>query len=221
MAAILVNGTRRASSLRVLLPRVGVWTADLTVDDGEALSGRVTVAVEGALTLVGSVLRGAVGAEVWTGRLVGGAGGLGRPVAALPHRAVTLADVLAQALSDAGETAAADLGDLSAAYAHWIRRASVAAHTVADVARAAGYAWRVRTDGSVWVGAEAWTAYTPADVELVAWDDRAGTLTLSGSTLGVLPGQTLTVGGRTIRVGAVEHRAGPETLRTIVVAEDA
>ena len=105
MAAILVNGTRRASSLRVLLPRVGVWTADLGVDDGETLSGRVTVAVEGALTLVGSVLRGAVGAEVWTGRLVGGAGGLGRPVAALPHRAVTLSDVLAQALSDAGETA--------------------------------------------------------------------------------------------------------------------
>ena len=92
---------------------------------------------------------------------------------------------------------------------------------MADVARAAGYAWRVRPDGSVWVGAEPWTAYAPADVELVAWDDRAGTLTLSGSTFGVLPGQTLTVGERTIRVGAVEHRAGPETLRTIVVAEDA
>jgi hypothetical protein len=221
MASILVNGTRRASSLRVLLPRVGVWTADLAVDDGEPLAGRVSVAVEGLLTLSGTVLRGGVGAEVWTGRLVGGVGGLRRELDALPHRSVTLADVFAQALSDAGETAAPSLGDLSATYAHWIRRAAPAAHAVGDVARALGYAWRVLPDGSVWIGAESWPAYAPADVEFVAWDDRAGTLTLAGSTLGVLPGQALTVGARTVRVGAVEHHVGPETLRTIVATEDA
>ncbi len=220
MAAILVNGTRRASSLRVLLPRVGVWTADLVVDDADGLAGRVAVTVDGGLALSGTVLRSGVGAEVTSARLVGGAGGLRRTIASVPHRNALLSDVLAAALADAGETAATDLGDLSAAFAHWIRRASPAAQVVADVARAGGLVWRVRADGTVWVGAESWPAYAPADVELVAWDDRSGSLVLSGSTLGVLPGQTLTAGGRTVRVGGVEHYATASALRTTVACED-
>lgn len=221
MAAILVNGSRRASSLRVLLPRVGVWVADVTVDDAEGLTGEVTISVDEALSLSGTVLRSGVGAQVTTARIVGGAGALGRSLGALPHRSATLADVFAQVLADAGETAASGLGDLSAAYSHWIRRAAVASHAVADVARAAGYAWRVLTDGTVWMGSEAWATYAPEDVDLVAWNDLSGTLTLSGSTLGVLPGQTLTAGDRTVRVGCVEHHATASTLRTIIAAEDA
>lgn len=221
MASILVNGTRRASSLRVLLPRVGVWTADLVVDDAEGLTGRVTVTVDGGLSLAGTVLRSGVGAEVTSARLVGGAGGLRRPIASVPHRNALLSDVLAAALADAGETAATDLGDLSAVFAHWIRRAAPAAQVVADVARAGGLTWRVRADGSVWVGAETWPAYAPADVELVSWHDASGALLFSGTTLGILPGQTLTAGGRTVRVGGVEHHATAQSLRTTVTTEDA
>ena len=152
----------RASLLR---PRVGVWTLDLTVDpgeDGTGLTGAVAVTL-GDLTLSGTVVAGEVLPEgVWTGRVVGGAGGLGRTVPALALRACTLADVLGQTLTDAGETLDTTSGDLARPVARWQRVEAPASRTVADVARAAGYAWRTLADGTVWVGADAWAAYTPA-----------------------------------------------------------
>jgi hypothetical protein len=219
MAEITING-RRASRLRVLLPLAGAWVADAVVDDGTSLEGAVTVALDG-LTLAGAVVRGGVGAEVWTGRIVGGAGGLRRALPATSHRNVTLRAVLDEALRASGESAADDIGDLSHAVTLYQRREAPALFTVADVARAAGYAWRVRPDGRVWMGAERWPAFAPTDVELVGWDDRTGTLRFSGSTLGILPGQTLTAGGRTVRILGVEHQADAERIRTTLATEPA
>ena len=74
----------------------------------------------------------------------------------------------------------------------WHRVEAAASTAVADVARAAGYAWRTIADGTVWVGADAWAAYTPAGaVDVVEEYPEAGRYVLAGDVLA--PGDTETV----------------------------
>lgn len=217
MSETTLNG-RAVTSLAVLLPRVGAWTADVELDTAEAPTGRVSIAVAGTLTLSGTVVRGGAEAARWRGRIVGGAGGLLRDVPAVAQQGSTLGFALADALQRAGESLAADSGDLATVAPLWHRIAGPAAHAVADVARAAGCAWRVRPDGAVWVGRETWDEHRP-DVDVVDWRPDLGRLELAGDVLGILPGQTLAARDLTVRVGCVEHRATADALRTVVLAE--
>lgn len=206
-----------ASACAVLLPRLGAWTADVELDTDRGPTGAVTLAV-GALTLRGAIVRGAAFEGGWRGRVVGGAGGLRRDVAAVAQRGGTLAVALRDALAAAGE-ALAPGDDLSEAAPLWHRLAGPAGAAVADVARAAGCAWRVLPDGGVWVGRETWPTHAP-DVDVIDWRPEVGRLELAGEVLGILPGQTLRArADLTVRVGCVEHRVTGDALRTVVLAE--
>lgn len=202
----------------VFLPRIGAWTADVESDDPAVPASPALLVLDGALTLRGSVVRSGVEADRWRGRIVGGAGGLHRDLSPAALRDTTLASVLSEVALAAGETLASGVAPQGVA-ARWHRVAAPAAHAVADVARAAGLAWRVLADGTLWMGAETWPPHRPLDVDLVDWRPELGRLELAGSTLGILPGQTLTVREITLRVGAVEHHAAREGLRTVVLAE--
>lgn len=204
-------------SAQVLMPRVGAWTADVVVDDATPRAGRVTLAIDGA-RFAGAVVRGGVRDGRWRGRLVGGVGGLRGTVAAVAHRGATLGLVLADVLRATGEALAPSSADLSAAVARWGRIEGPGARTVADVARAAGCAWRVLPDGSVWVGREAWAEHRP-DVDVVDWRPETGRLEVAGDVLGILPGQTLVTTEATVRVGCAEILASPDALRVVVLAE--
>lgn len=221
MAEITVNGIR-ATLCALSLPRFGAWTADVDVDSAEAITGAVTLTID-SVPWTGAVARGGLVNGSWQGRLVGGAGGLSTALGALAQRGSTLGTVLADALREAGETVATDAADLSAVAPLWHRVAGAASTAVADVARAAGYAWRVRADGRVWLGSDAWAAYTPAGaVDIVEEQPHVGRYVLAGDTLGIVPGVTLAITGRlSVRVGHVEHRATPRDLRTVVTVEGA
>ena len=219
MAEITANGAR-VTACSLCVPRVGAWVADLDVDSAEALTGAVALTIDGA-TWRGTVHRGGLVAGSWRGRVVGGAGGLPGTLAAVALRGSTLSDVLAGALLDAGETLASTAGSLSAVAPLWHRVEAAASTAVADVARAAGYAWRTLADGTVWVGADAWAAYTPAGaVDVVEEYPEAGRYVLAGDVLGITPGVALTLTGRDpIRVGQVDFRATPRDLRAVVTAD--
>lgn len=207
----------------ILAPRIGAWTADVAVDTETDIAGAVSVVVDG-VTLRGAVARGGVAYGRWSGRIVGGAGGLSRPVAPVAQYATTLAVALADVLREAGETLAATSGDLSTNVTRWHRAAGTAANAVADVARAAGYAWRVLSDGTVWMGAETWPAATVTGVELLDWRPELGRAEFGGDAaalLGILPGQTITLDGITLRAGCIEHRIDAGEIRTVVFAEPA
>ena len=220
MAEITVNGLR-ATLCALTIPRFGAWVADVDVDSAEAITGAVTLAIDDA-SWSGAVARGGLVNGSWHGRLVGGAGGLSTALSALAQRGSTLGTVLADALREAGETIAADADDLDAVAPLWHRIAGAASIAVGDVARAAGYAWRVRADGRVWLGSDAWTALTPTGaVDVVEEYPAAGRYVLAGDTLGIVPGVTLTLSRLTVRVGQVEHRATPRELRTVITAEGA
>jgi hypothetical protein len=221
VAEITIDGAR-VTLCALTIPRVGAWVADLDVDSAEAITGRVSLVIDGA-TWSGTVARGGLVAGSWRGRIVGGAGGLAGTLGAVAQRGSTLGTVLADALLSAGETLSGDAHDLGALANLWHRIAAPASTAVADVARAAGYSWRTLADGSVWLGADTWATYTPTGaVDVIDEQPEAGRLVLAGDTLGIVPGVTLALPGRDpVRVGQVEHRATPSDLRTVILADGA
>lgn len=210
------------SSLTLTVPRVGAWVADVALVDAPALSGVVALVVDGR-TWRGAIHRGGVEAGRWCGRIVGGAGGLHAILGPMAYADTTLAVVLGETLRDAGEALASTAGDLTATVTRWARVAGPAHHTVADVARAAGYAWRVLDDGTVWAGPEAWTAVTlGADLDVIEHDPATGRYELAGTAAASIdPGTVVTLAGATARVGAVERRLVDAALRTVLYADRA
>lgn len=208
-------------SLVLRLPFVGVWTADVEVPATAAPSGAVTLTADSGETFRGTVVAGGLAAGVWRGTLVGGAGGLRRPLDPTHYHGATAADVVLDALTLAGEARASGGADLTAiALQRWVRRAQSAAATVADAALAASVPWRVLADGTVWIGADAWDDVTPADLSVVAEHRADGRYELSGATLGLRPGTTVSLRladeDAGVRLADVVHRLGPSGLTTTV-----
>lgn len=213
------GGTAAVTALSLLCPRVGQWTADVTLDADAGPSGACSLSLDGRV-YTGHVVRGAVYAGAWRGRIVGSAGLLAdAPATAL--QGATLALVLRDLAGAVGITLAADTGALDAAAPRWHRHTGPASQAVADIARAAGYAWRVRPDGTLWLGSDTWATVTPASpVDVLDELPEAGRITLAGDTLDIAPGTTLALRGRDpVRVGCVEHRATADDVQTVVVAE--
>jgi len=205
-------------SLRMTIPRSGAWVADAVVDTDTAITGTVTLEIAGR-TWRGTVTSGDVELGRWSGRVVGGAGGLQRALAATAYADTDLRTVVGETLRDAGETLSAASGDLSAVVTRWARAAAPAAHAVGDVARSAGMSWRVARDGSVWIGADAWGAVDLGTVDVLERDPRHGRWVLAGDGAALAePGVSVTLDGAAVRVGTVEHSLDGDALRTTVTA---
>lgn len=209
-------------SCTLTVPRVGSWVADVVTDSDVAVSGSCTLTLEG-VSWVGAVARGGVELGRWRGRIVGGAGGLASLLGPTAYADCTLRDVLMETLREAGEAVSPDIADLSAVVKHWSRVAAPTAHTVGDVARAAGCAWRVVSDGSVWIGPETWAPLAlGTDLDVIDHNPDRGRWELAGTAaLAIVPGRVVTLDGQSVRVGAVEHRLGEEALRAVVFEERA
>ena len=205
-------------SCALVIPRVGAWVADVVVDVDQALTGVVDLTLEGR-TWRGTA-RGGVELGRWHGRITGAAG-LASVLGPAPFADTTLATVLGETVRDVGEAIAATSGELTAAVARWARIAGPALNTVADVARAAGYAWRVLDAGTIWLGVETWEALAlGTDLDVTGVDHRAGRRELAGAAaLAIDPGRVVTIDGVAVRVGGLEHRLDGSTLRTLVFEE--
>ena len=193
--AILSIDNRPALAAVVRLPARGVWTATLDLDATEAPSGRVSIACDGAAPLVGTVLRGAVDGSVARVLVVGGAGGLRGELAALALQQGTLGDVLSATLREAGETLSPTSATLSdRAAVRWHRAQGVAALTLSALAEAAGLAWRVLRDGTVWLGVDAFDDAPAGDRTVVGRDPALGLWSWGADALDVVPGELVTLG---------------------------
>ena len=160
-------------SMCLTVPRVGLWVLDAQTDNDTLLTGDVDFVVAGR-TWRGTVVRGGAELGRWSGRVVG-AGALAGLLGPLPFASATLAEVLTETAREAGVTLADGLGDLSATVPRWHRIAAPASHTVADVARAAGYVWRALAAGTLGLGAETWAPLALASgVDVIGHDPRVG-----------------------------------------------
>lgn len=189
----------------ITVPLGGRWVADLAVDAPEGIAGAVELEV-GGVRWRGTVHRGGVDEDVWQGRVVGGAGGLDRPVLARAWDGLQPArGLLVELLSEVGEVLSGTSGDaVNVNLARWTRLDMPAHHALADLVRAVGARWRVLFDGSVWVGVETWPEFVlPEDAraELLSTDSRTGTSTYALPGAYVQPGRVFE--GR--RVGSVAY----------------
>lgn len=219
MSALTLGG-RAVTLATITLPALGVWCADVDVDTADEITGRADLVVDGGPTWSGTVVSGGVSHGLWRGRLVGGAGGLRTTLPALAYRNATLADVLRDVLTESGEVLSPTSADLSYAVALWQRTRGLGASAVSEIATLAGYTWRVRGDGLVWLGVETWPDAGDLELTLLDRNTRGGIYTLSGDTLSLAPGVRLQVrdeaGDVFVDVGDVRHTIEPERITTTV-----
>lgn len=220
MSELTINGSAAILRATVHLPLSGVWSAELEVDTDEDITGACTLEADGSTWLSGTVTEGAVSHGLWRGRIVGGAAGLRGTLSPKAYRDATLADVLGDALSESGEALSGTSSGLAIACRLWHRTEGAAARTVAAVAAAAGYGWRVLADGSVWLGAEIWPDATAADVTLVERDPSQRRWVLGGDVLSLSPGTLLQVRDDAadvfVRVGPVRLDLAPDAFTATV-----
>jgi hypothetical protein len=160
--------------VKVSLPRLGVWHADVSVDSPELLSGRVTLALDG-FELSGTIRHGGVTSDTGLYRLAAGGGGLNTSATPKAYNSTTARIVLQDLLATAGETLSpsVDSSLLAALLPFWVTTSAPVGFQVAQVAAAVGAdAWRVLPDGTLWLGMESWPVETPSTLNVSAIDTR-------------------------------------------------
>lgn len=204
-------GSTPVLSAEVTLPRVGAWSA-IGMAEEVVPAGAATLTVAGQ-AFVGTVLASPAellpsGLHAW--RMVGGAGGLGTALVSRYYRQVPASVLLQDIASDAGEVVASD-ASLALALPAWARPAGSAGDALRDlVGRVTGAVWRVRRDGQLWVGVDAWADSGVPQDEVLEVDTVAGVVVLSSDAPMLEPGTLL----RGERVSAVVIRQSSTELRT-------
>lgn len=159
----------------LLLPRVGSWTADLTLDAETAPTGSVTIASPAGLRLVGTAERSrAVEGRVEV-RVRGGAGGLLRelaPVAYRPVGGVRVRTILDDWARESGESLSPAIAPelLAEFLPAWTRERGTAERAVRTLARALGCSWRFHPDGGLLLVRETWPTVDPDGITVLRDD---------------------------------------------------
>lgn len=144
---------RRVTSARVTLPAWGRWYADATVDGEFDLTGRVTLKVAD-LTLSGTILSGGKDKGRSFFRVVAGAGGWGKNIAAESYdddAGVKLSTIIGDAARAAGETIDASTLPSSARIGPRYARKAGPASSVLELHAPRG--WYVDEQGTTRIGA--------------------------------------------------------------------
>lgn len=209
MSDITLNGN---DSLRGQLkqPYSGAWVAETKIDAQQRPTGAVALTILGR-TWQGSIVAGpndptaalsGDDAGYWVARIVGGAGGLGKPVT--PNewaQGAVVSQVLAFILTAAGEVQAVDIdpGLLSRFLPMWGVTAGTALGALSALADylGGGTVWRIRDDGRVWLGVPTPAVVTPPDYRVLEPGPDAGQATWDLNDSSLAPDQT--IDGLTLR----------------------
>lgn len=143
----------------LLQPQVGNWSINIEnmAGDDAVLSdstGAVTVQWSGS-TLQGHVERAAPDRGIWQGLIVGGKGGLNKAVTAQHYYQTPAMNIVKATLALVGETLATDSTGLSTVI-NYPRRAVSASRCLDELCDVLGLIWRVKLDGTVWLGTYTW-----------------------------------------------------------------
>jgi len=154
-------------SAQICEPRVGRWTADVEADTAEDITGSVTLTL-GSVTLVGTVHRGGLDSGRWSGRIVGGTGGLSTTLNPKNYAGATLQHVVDDIIRESGETLdSASTSLIGHVTANWHRTRGPASHALQAVADELSVPWRVTRSGTVLLGAQTATALTTTEVQVL------------------------------------------------------
>lgn len=213
-AALNDNALRR---LHLRLPLRGAWVADcLHVSPGDVpAAGAAAVITLGSQTFVGTVVRVSQLEDLgWDCQIVGGAGRLSTLLPVRQYVGPAAQLVLAEALSDAGESPTTSV--VTATLPSWRRPQRTLGQELDAICDALSLAlgneqhWRIEADGVVQVGAETWVSSTLTDYDPMEDDASEGRITIGSEDPIVLPGETL----RGMQIALVVHRVEPDSTRT-------
>jgi hypothetical protein len=211
---------RPVIELRMGLPRVGVWWAQIALAEGDAPpTGRLTLSV-GNVPFVGTVKRSDVSFGTPTILMAAGAAGLSVRLAPKSYRQQSLKLVLGDILAAAGESLSAqsDAGVLGSIIPSWSTANHLGGAALATLLEyVPKTSWRFLQDGTLWVGPETWPEASVDDAEVMEDDIIRRRTVFFAPCPSVLPGQRFM--GR--NVGYVEHRLRDGALRTEATFEAA
>lgn len=196
----------------IVIPRWGIWWADVQVSSGDTLSGRVEFKIED-LTLSGTIAHGGPYRSVGWYRVVGGAAGWRTQITERAYRAevgVKLSTVLRDAATAAGETLGT-VADRRIGPAY-VRLAGDASSVLEALAPEA---WHVDAAGVTQVGIRPSAKYAPTYRLIAKRPDRA-LVTIAPDSLATLtPGAQL----EGLEAYSVRIELSPNELRAHVWGE--
>lgn len=208
MATITIAGLTVLEG-SVTFPFSGAWTATLSVEGQTAPAGRVTIEAPG-MSLSGTVIGGGSAFARTSVRVVGGAGQLSRSVGPRWWRGAPLRLPIGNVCDEAGETLStlSDASVLGHTLSAWTRGEGRAARELDALVYTAGALWRVRDDGTVWVGLDTWPTLE-LDHRVTDVDVAGRFAEVAVDTYSIRPGVVLDG----IRVASVTYRITGEKVR--------
>lgn len=215
-ATCTLNG-QPAMRATVVLPRWGVWTADVQVSNMLDVSGAVTIALAD-LELKGTVVDGGPYATRGWYRIVGGAGGWRKALKPLPYRSeagVKMSTIFADAAKEVGETLGT-FKDRRVGPA-FMRAPSLAGDGMSvEAARVldefAPEAWYVDLDGTTQIGVRAAKKFTTEYRLLEKRPELRRALIASDTLADLVPGAQL----EGLEAATIRHELTEQSLRTHV-----
>lgn len=196
--------------LRLLLPRIGIWVADVIAEGDTALAGTCTI-TDGSLSWVGTAVRSGTSYGRARARIVGGTGGLGKAIGSKNYSGAPVRVVLEDIVSAASEQldSASTASVLATTLPYWTRPADTGGVAISSLAQGVGAAWRVQASGKVWFGAESYPKQSFEHDELDQ-DEVNGCYVIASDRLELRPG--VAFDGR--KVSRVVHTVGSVEART-------
>lgn len=210
MSAITINDVGVLSGT-IMMPLVGVWTADLVIDQPDGLGFEpgeaVKIVADNGVELDGVVSPDRTGdfLDAVHVRVLGGKGGMAKDVTpkAFMQPGAYVRDVLKNITDSSGET-------LSDTVASSFTQSNLAAWNTVQVPAAQAltallhivapaFHWRILADGTLWMGEETWDDATPEYV-LLEQNPTEGTYDLGVDAPSIVPGITVDGIGKINRV---------------------
>ncbi len=208
-------------SATITEPKEGAWTARIELDSDDPITG--PVALQDGLTIWnGAQKRGAQEHGRTIALLVGGSGGLSQVLKVRNYKAPRIAELIADLMGDTLEAISPDvtLDILSSQIERWSRRSGpgglslkqIVDETSADV-------WRIRRDGLIWFGVEAYPE-VPSSFQFteISRDPSEDSITIAPEEDQVL----VAVGDKFLdrNVAGVVTHISPGSLRQVISWED-
>ncbi|MER3484050.1 MAG: hypothetical protein C4332_13755, partial [Meiothermus sp.] len=211
LSSLLVNYSPAAKG-KLVLPRIGRPVAEVWLEPGSktlALNpgNPVVLDIEYGPEFIMSVLAAEEDHNLWKLRLVGGSGGLSRPIKAKSYQNCRACDIIVDLLLEVGEIAGEIEPDQY--LPQWNRQAGLAYMALEAMMVNFNQTWRMASTGEVWVGQEAWVTY-PEVVRLGEAHKGQSKIALAGLEPNLGPGVELhgywgEFKGRVGRVDRVVH----------------
>jgi hypothetical protein len=200
MALVTANGVTVIEGT-IVRPLVGVWIADLKIDQaggsGFGPGTQVTIASEGGYSIVGVVDPNRTGdfLDSMHVRILGGGGGMAKTASTRSYSQGTFArDVINGFMTDAGEelSSTADAGMLGTSLNGWSVMGKTINWNLRALLRivAPSMNWRILADGTLWIGTEMWPSAS-GTFDAIDQDPADGSYVLGVEAPFVVPGTNI------------------------------